>query len=495
WENTYFEWMRNIQPWCISRQLWWGHQIPAWYGPDGRIFVAMTEGEAVAAAREHYGEAVTLERDPDVLDTWFSSALWPFSTLDWPRGSPELERFYPTDVLVTAYDIIFFWVARMMMMGLRFMGEVPFRDVCIHGLVRDEAGQKMSKTRGNVIDPLGLIDAYGADALRFAILASTAQGRDVKFGEGRVQGYRNFITKLWNAARFCELNGCRLAEGFDPAACRRTLNRWIVGETARVAAEVGEALRSYRFNDAALALYRFTWDLFCDWYVELAKPLLTGDDEEAKAETRAAAGWTLAQVLHLLHPMTPFVTEELWDRLFGAPGGMLIAARWPEPPEGLIDAEAAAELDWLIRGITAIRAARTELNVPASARLELRVRDASPLTRGRLARHGEAFRRLARLDGIDPGAATLPAESLQVVVDEATFALPVSGIVDLEAERRRLAREIERAAQEIERYDRKLADARFVDRAPAEVVEEQRARRAQAEQGREKLRAALARIA
>ncbi|HEX8375811.1 MAG TPA: valine--tRNA ligase, partial [Geminicoccaceae bacterium] len=334
WSATYFEWMRNIQPWCISRQLWWGHQIPAWYGPDGAIFVEEGEALALAAAREHYGrEDVALERDPDVLDTWFSSGLWPFSTLGWPDRTPELERFYPTSVLVTGFDIIFFWVARMMMLGLHFTGEVPFREVVIHGLVRDEAGAKMSKTKGNVIDPLDLADTYGADALRYAILASTAQGRDIKFGPARVEGYRNFVTKLWNAARFLELNEVRLDPAFDPAACRHVLNRWLVGETAKAARAATEALTAYRFNEAALGLYRFVWDLFCDWYVELSKPLLTGEDEAVRAETRAAAGWAMARAVHLLHPLAPFVTEELWARLFAAPGGMLVAARWPELPE------------------------------------------------------------------------------------------------------------------------------------------------------------------
>ena len=274
WQNTYFEWMRNIQPWCISRQLWWGHQIPAWYGPDGAVFVAMDEAEAAAQAAQHYGSTVALTRDEDVLDTWFSSGLWPFSTLGWPERTPELERFYPTSVLVTGFDIIFFWVARMMMMGLRFMGEVPFHDVCIHGLVRDEHGQKMSKSKGNVVDPLDLIEQYGADALRFTILASTAQGQDIRFAEARVQGYRNFATKLWNAARFCELQQCDLDPGFDPRACRQSVNRWAVGKLVQATARARASLEEYRFNEAASALYHFTWDEFCDWYVELAKPLL-----------------------------------------------------------------------------------------------------------------------------------------------------------------------------------------------------------------------------
>jgi valyl-tRNA synthetase len=495
WAGTYFEWMRNIRSWCISRQLWWGHQIPAWYGPDGEIFVALDEAEADALAQRHYGKRVALERDPDVLDTWFSSALWPFSTLGWPERTPELERFYPTSVLVTGFDIIFFWVARMLMMGLKFMGEVPFREVYIHGLVRDERGQKMSKSKGNVIDPLDLIEKYGADALRFALLASTVQGGDVKLGEGRVQGYRNFTTKLWNAARFCELNECRLEPGFEPEACRHIVNRWALSKLARATAETTAALEGYRFNDAAAALYRFTWDEFCDWYLELAKPLLSSDDLKVRKETRGTAGWVLAKLLHLLHPLTPFVTEELWQRLFGAPGGLLIVAPWPELDQRLVDGEAEAELDWLIRAISGIRGARSELGVPPSAKLTLRVRDAGEITKARFERHREAIMRLARLADIEPISEAPPRGSVQILLDEATMIVPLAGVVDLEQERARLGRELAKAASEFERFEQKLANPSFLDRAPAEVVEEQRQRRAEADQIRQKLEAALARIA
>jgi valyl-tRNA synthetase len=495
WASTYFEWMRNIQPWCISRQLWWGHQIPAWYGPDGRVFVAMDEAEAAAQSRAHYGREVELVRDEDVLDTWFSSGLWAFSTLGWPERTPELERFYPTSVLVTGFDIIFFWVARMMMLGLKFMGDVPFREVYIHGLVRDERGQKMSKSKGNVIDPLELIDKYGADALRFAILASTTQGRDIRFGESRVEGYRNFATKLWNAARFCELNGCDLDPAFDPAACRQTVNRWALSKLAQAAERTRATLEGYRFNDAANALYAFTWNEFCDWYLELAKPLLAGGDAPARAETRATAGFVLAQLLHLLHPLTPFVTEELWHRRYGAPGGPLIAASWPELDRALIDPDAEAELDWLIRAVTSLRAARNELGVPAASKLVLQVRDAGPTTLARLAEHRDAMMRLARLARIETSQAPALRGSLQLVVDEAIFALPLAGVIDLDQERQRLDKELAEAEAEIARFDQKLANPKFLDRAPSEVVEEQRLRRAEAEQTRQKLRAARARIA
>jgi valyl-tRNA synthetase len=495
WAATYFEWMRNIQPWCISRQLWWGHQIPAWYGPDGHVFVAMEEAGAAAEARQHYGREVELVRDEDVLDTWFSSGLWAFSTLGWPEGTPELERFYPTSVLVTGFDIIFFWVARMMMLGLKFMGDVPFREVYIHGLVRDERGQKMSKSKGNVIDPLELIDQYGADALRFAILASTTQGRDIRFGASRVEGYRNFGTKLWNAARFCELNDCDLDPAFDPAACRQTVNRWALSKLAQATERTQTAIEGYRFNDAANALYHFTWNEFCDWYLELAKPLLAGGDAGSQVETRATAGFVLAKLLHLLHPLTPFVTEELWDRRYGAPDGPLIAAAWPALDPGLIDADADAELDWLIRVVTSLRAARNELAVPPAGLLALQVRDASPTTLARVDDHRDALMRLARLARIEASQAPAVRGSLQVVVDEATFVLPLAGVIDLEQERQRLGKELARAEAEIARFDQKLANPKFLDRAPAEVVEEQRSRRAEAEQTRAKLQAALARIA
>src|SRR5215469_5585035 len=336
WENTFFEWMRNIQPWCISRQIWWGHQIPAWYGPDGTVFVEETEDAAKAAARAHYGKDVTLKRDDDVLDTWFSSALWPFSTLGWPSETIELKRYYPTDVLVTGFDIIFFWVARMMMMGCKFMGDVPFRTVYIHALVRDERGRKMSKTLGNVVDPLDFIDRFGCDALRFTLTALAAQGRDIKLAESRIEGYRNFATKLWNATRYAEMNGCQRVPGFDPAGAKLTVNRWITTAAVEAGARVATALDEYKFNEAADALYHFTWGNFCDWYIEFTKPILTGSDEAAKAETRAMTIWVLERIVHLLHPIMPFITETLWRHLAGDNAGMLITAAWPEG-EGLDD--------------------------------------------------------------------------------------------------------------------------------------------------------------
>ncbi len=495
YENVYFEWMRNIQPWCISRQLWWGHQIPAWYGPDGEVFVAADESEASALAEAHYGKAVNLAQDGDVLDTWFSSGLWPFSTLGWPEKTEELKRFYPTSVLVTGFDIIFFWVARMMMLGLKFRGEVPFKDVYIHGLVRDERGQKMSKSKGNVIDPLDLVEKYGADALRFTILASTGQGRDIKFGESRVQGYRNFATKLWNAARFCEMNGCDLDPGFDPAACQEAINRWIIGKLAQTSSKTREAYKAYRFNEAATALYQFTWNEFCDWYLELAKPMLIGDDEALKTETQKTAGWVLAQMLHLLHPATPFVTEELWARRYGSPGGPLISASWPDVTLDIVDGHAETEIDWLVRTISAIRAARSDVGVPPSAKLAIAVHGADETTKQRLIHHQTALERLARLDKVTPTEDAVAKGALQVVVDEATYALPLADVIDLDQERQRLDKELSKALSDLARIDKKLNNPQFLDRAPADVVEEQRARRVDLEQNRDKLNAALARIA
>ncbi len=494
WETTYFHWMENIQPWCISRQLWWGHQIPAWYGPDGKVFVAEDEAGAAALAKEHYGKDVPLKRDEDVLDTWFSSALWPFSTLGWPDKTPELARYYPTDVLVTGFDIIFFWVARMMMMGLHFMEEVPFRDVYIHALVRDEKGQKMSKSKGNVIDPLELIDRYGADALRFTLAAMAAQGRDIKLSAGRVEGYRNFATKLWNAARFAEMNGCRPRPDFAPSSARLTVNRWILGESERAAAAVTEALETFRFNEAAGAIYHFIWHVYCDWYLELIKPVLAGGDETAAEETRAVAACVLDRALVLLHPFMPFVTEELWAKIGAEAGGrasFLMLAPWPVN-EGLEDAEADAEIDWLIRFVSEVRSVRAEMNVPAGAKVPLTISGANDTTKARVSRHEETLLRLARLDSLTYGRPQ--AGAVQIVLDEATLALPLAGIIDIGAEQKRLKREIDKMGSEIRQLDARLANEKFVSRAPEHVVEEQRERKIEAEAIVAKLEQALKRL-
>ncbi len=505
WENTYFEWMRNIQPWCISRQIWWGHQIPAWYGPDGRVFVEETEAEAAAEAVKHYGSATPITRDEDVLDTWFSSALWPFSTIGWPEETAELARYYPSDTLVTGFDIIFFWVARMMMMGLHFMKDVPFRTVYIHALVRDERGQKMSKSKGNIIDPLELVDEYGTDALRFTLTALAAQGRDIKLARNRVEGYRNFATKLWNAARYCQMNQCVTGQGFVPTGLVQTVNRWIVTEVVHAADRVSAALDAFKFNDAANALYQFTWGSFCDWYLEFTKPILTGSDEAAKAETRATTAWVLDQILVLLHPVMPYITEELWEQL--SPGGIaarpgrLMTSRWPVYDRLLVSAEADAEMGWVIKVISNVRTVRSEMNVPDKAECPLYVYDVAPNTEALMARHHDVVRRLAKLASFEAVQVAENAQrkiasgSVTFVVGEATFALQVGNSIDLNQERARLKKEIDRLIGEIAKVDKKLANAEFMAKAPEEVVEENHERRADATAAVEKLKNALAILA
>ena len=491
WENTYFEWMRNIQPWCISRQIWWGHQIPAWFGPDGKFFVALTAEEAQIEADAHYGEKTQLTRDSDVLDTWFSSALWPFSTLGWPENTDALKKYYPTSVLVTGFDIIFFWVARMMMMGMHFAGEVPFKDIYIHALVRDEKGQKMSKSKGNIIDPLDLIDKFGCDALRFTLTALAAQGRDIKLAESRVEGFRNFATKLWNAARFCEMNECVPVAGFDPVTATQTVNRWMAGKVTEAAARVSEALGAYRFNDAAQGLYQLVWNVFCDWYLEFAKPIFQGEDASAKAETRATAAWSLQQILKLLHPVMPFITEELWEQ-FGEEGA-LIRTEWPAL--AFRDAKAEEEIDWLVRTISEIRTVRAEMNVPPSARLALLVKDPSAVTEARLALYRPTIGTMARVVSIETGVSEGGKGAVQLVVDEATLFLPLAGIIDLAAEKARLEKEIGKLDAEIAKLDGKLNNEAFISKAKPEVVEEQKERRAEADAVRHKLADAVRRIA
>ena len=493
WAKTYFEWMRNIQPWCISRQLWWGHQVPAWYGPDGTVFVAEEAAEAEAEARRHYGKAVELRRDEDVLDTWFSSGLWPFSTLGWPDQTPELDRYYPGDVLVTGFDIIFFWVARMMMLGIHFMGgEVPFRTVYIHALVRDQHGQKMSKSKGNIIDPLILIERYGSDALRFTLTALAAPGRDVKLAEARVEGYRNFATKLWNATRFCQMNGATLDPAYRPAAAREKLNRWILARLAAAKTEFEAAIEAYRFNDVANCVYQFAWREFCDWYVEFAKPVLNGEGPAA-AETRATAAGVLGQICHLLHPVMPFITEELWEQLGGE--GKLIRAAWPDYGDGLGDAEAMGELDWVVRLVSDLRAVRSEINLPVAAQPTLQVHGASAATRARLETYDETIRRLARVEAITVADGASAKGAVQVPLDEAVFALPVAGLIDVAKEKGRLGAALDKAKGEIAKIEKKLGNEQFVAKAPPEVIEEQHERLAESRQAHRQLEIALDRLA
>jgi valyl-tRNA synthetase len=508
WEKTYFDWMENIQPWCISRQLWWGHQIPAWYGPDGKVFVAESEEEAVANAIAYYVERefITPEqghdmavdplkrtdfitRDEDVLDTWFSSALWPFSTLGWPDDTPELKRFYPTSVLVTGFDIIFFWVARMMMMGLHFKEEIPFHDVYIHRLVRDASGAKMSKSKGNVVDPLGVIDEFGADALRFTLARNVAPGHDIRLGPQDVENNRNFATKLWNAARFVEFNGAKRVEGFDPKSAKETLNRWIAHETAKAVAEITQSIEAYGFSEAAGAAYRFVWNVYCDWYVELSKPLLTGADGAAKDETRAMAAWALDEILKLLHPFMPFITEELWS-VTGPRNALLALSEWPKL-DGLADNKADAEIGWVIELITAIRSIRAEMNI--TAQIPLVLANVSADSAARAQRWAEFIKRLARVSEIS-SAATAPQGSVQLLVRGEVAALPLKGVIDLAAERARLDKELAKADADIKRVDSKLANEKFVANAPEEIIEGEKEKRQEAEDRRAKILEALERL-
>jgi valyl-tRNA synthetase len=495
-EKIFFHWMENIQPWCVSRQLWWGHQIPAWYGPDREIFVASDEAAAKAAARARYGRDVELERDPDVLDTWFSSALWPFSTLGWPQETKELAKFYPTNTLVTGPDILFFWVARMMMTGIEFMGRSPFADVILHGIVRDEKGKKMSKTTGNVIDPLTVIDQYGADAMRFTFAAMTSGGRDIKLSIARVEGYRNFVTKIWNAARFAEMNGCERVAGFDPATVKETLNRWVIGEAAKAAEDIGASIEAFRFNEAADAAYRFVWGTFCDWYVELSKPVLQAEgDSAAKDETRATVAFVIDQIAAMLHPFMPFMTEELWA-VKGEAGpprqGLLCHAAWPEL-RGAGSPEAEAEIGFVVDLISEIRSVRTEANVPGGAQVELALVAPKPETRAFIGRWEAVIARQARASSISFVDAA-PPQSAQMVVRGEVVAMPLAGLIDIASEKARLAKELAKLEGEVAGVERKLANAEFVAKAPEEVVEENRERIAAARARQEKIAEALARL-
>ena len=545
--KTYFEWMENIQPWCISRQLWWGHQIPAWYGPDGKVFVAETEAEAVGHALGYYveqevitpeqGQAMAedparregfITRDEDVLDTWFSSALWPFSTLGWPDETPEVARYYPTNVLVTGWDIIFFWVARMMMMGLHFRNDAPFSTVYIHRLVRDEKGAKMSKSKGNVIDPLGVIDDFGADALRFALARGAAHSHDIKLSPQLVETNRNFATKLWNSCRFAEMNGCVMPAGFDPANASQTLNRWIAHETSRATREVTGAIEAYRFNDAANAIYRFVWNVYCDWYVELAKPVLLGEEGAARTETRAMVAWARDEILKLLHPFMPFITEELWT-VTAERDGLLVLAKWPRKAAAIMaeqlaalamagpndplmapvlavpdatvfsdlsdfsDPAAEAEIGWLVDLVTAIRSVRAEMNIAPAILTPLVLAGASAETRDRAQRWSDVMKRMARLAEIS-FADSPPEGAVQLLVRGDVAALPLKGLIDLTAEKARLDKEIARADADIKRVDAKLGNEKFVANAPEEIVEEEKEKRDAAVERKAKILEALERL-
>jgi valyl-tRNA synthetase len=543
-EKTYFRWLENIEPWCISRQLWWGHQIPVWYGvrkaddesgTGPKAFCAVDEGGALAQARDYYGPEIKVElqyklsdrafsegtrrvavptigktsweakdfdvaaidRDPDVLDTWFSSGIWPLGTLGWPEDTPELRRYYPTSVLVTGFDILFFWVARMMMLQIELRRDfppeqqVPFRDVYIHPLVRDEKGKKMSKSLGNILDPIELIDAFGADAVRFTLAALAVMGRDVKLSRDRIAGYRNFGTKLWNAARFAELNHCRPDPAFDPAAVTLTANKWIVGETGRLREALDAALAAYRFNDAANALHAHVWGKVCDWYVELAKPLL--EDAGTASETRATMAWVLDQCLILMHPVMPFITEALWGQT-ATRAKLLAHADWPGYGAELIDPAADAEMNWVIGLIEEIRSVRAQMHVPAGARVTLVQLGATAVQAGALERNRALVARLARVERFDTAAET-PKGAVTLTVQGASFCLPLADVIDIAAERERLRKALDKLGKEASGLRAKLSNEAFVARAPEEVVDEQRSRLEAAEEEMTILKAAATRLA
>ena len=543
WEKTYFNWMENIQPWCVSRQLWWGHRIPAWAtheykrnaddpdfgdlietGTKG-IYVAKNEDEAVKLAEQDangrtvvvfdsYEEAIkafnqgepsgtfedrentlALIRDSDVLDTWFSSALWPFGTLGWPEKTKDLERHYPNDLLISGFDILFFWDARMAMQGIKMMGDVPWKRLYLHGLVRAEDGSKMSKSKGNVVDPLGLIDEYGADALRFFMAAMESQGRDIKMDDKRVEGYRNFATKLWNASRFCEANGIGGSTTLKAPEASLPVNRWIISEVVETLASLDKALGDLRFDAAANSIYHFTWDRFCDWYLELIKPVLQGDDTVAADETRAVAGWVLDQIIVMLHPFMPFITEELWHSMAAETGGRnydLIVAKWPEPKAAIDDA-AKAEVDWLIRLISATRTAKVELNIAPGTKMSAHVRDGDSELQDRIARQASALDRVGRLESFSFEPAPEGATA-QIVIDGATYVLPLAGAIDIDAEKARLNKAMEASQKEAKSLSGRLSNPNFVEKAKPEAVEKARADLAEKEAEAERLKAALDRL-
>jgi len=495
--KIYFNWMENIQPWCISRQIWWGHQVPAWYGPEDSVFVEETEEEAYAEARKKFGNDVKLVRDDDVLDTWFSSALWPFSTLGWPDKDNLTANYYPASALFTAKDIIFFWVARMMMMGCHFMKDVPFDMVYFHALVRDEKGQKMSKTKGNGIDPLEAVDKYGADALRMTLASLETQGKDIRLSLGKVESSKFFTTKIWNAARFCEMNGCKLNKDFNPENVTQVINKWIITELAETAKKADEAMNAYRFNDLSSTLYHFTWGTFCDWYIELIKPILQGEDSKAKTEVQETACYVLDKTLQMLNILIPFITEELHSNLLGNetmssnPEDWLIKGSWPEFSDKAQDKSAQDELNWVVKLISEIRSVRSDMNVPASAKIIMQLKDANAQNEKRLATYNDIICRLARLEKAEISNAAATKGSIQTVIDEATIILPIADVIDIDAEKDRLKKAIDKEVQNIEKLSKMLSNPGFVAKAPEEVVEEQKESVANSEVTKAKLEAAL----
>ena len=492
WEKTYFEWMNNIQPWCISRQLWWGHQVPVWYGPDKTIFCEETEEEALAAAEKHYGKKVELVRDTDVLDTWFSSGLWAFSTLGWPDETEHLKRYYPTSLLITGFDIIFYWVARMMMMSMYAMKEVPFRHIHLHGLVRDEKGQKMSKSKGNGIDPLLMCDKYGADALRFSLLIQAGSGRDVLMGESRVESYRNFVTKIWNAARFSEMNEAVFGADLKPEEVTQSVNKWILKKCSETAKEIEKALDVYAFNDASNALYHFIWGTFCDWYLEAVKPIFYGDDTAAISETRKVVGFVLESLLKMAHPFMPFVTEEIWDKT-AQRDNMIAETAWPDLT-AFEDEKASTDFEKIIELVSAIRSARVEVNVPPSAKITAFLKDANEAQWAIFNANKVIFFALARLENMEVAPDKNLTGVITLVVDGVTVLIPLTGIIDIPKEKERLNKEIANLAGFADRLKAQLANKAFVDKAPATIIEDKRSKLAETETALTKLQETLTKL-
>ena len=476
WEKTYFEWMENIQPWCISRQLWWGHQIPAWYGPDDHIFVGENLKDAKLKAKKHYGKEVELRQDEDVLDTWFSSALWPFSTLGWPEATAELKNYYPTSTLVTGFDIIFFWVARMMMMGLYFTGSVPFKEVYVHALVRDEKGQKMSKSKGNVIDPLVIMDQYGSDSMRMTLCSMAAQGRDIKLSTQRVEGYRNFITKIWNAIKFCEINNCE-NQDLDTKSVKNNFNVWIINELKKCENLTREAIESYKFNEAANELYRFVWNVFCDWYLEFTKPIFNSNNDQDIKETRHTTSYVLTNILLMLHPITPFITEYLWNNsnsISNKSSKKIIKAAWPT-----IDSTTKTddgEINKAIDLISLIRSIRSELNVPAKAQIDVEFDPKNKNLEMFLNKYQTVIEILGRVKKINPRKKESNEGMVQIILNDDLIYLSLKDIIDFKVEKQRLIKNLNKIDSEIEKIEVKLIDKNFIENAPDVVVDEQKER-------------------
>ncbi|MBT7076194.1 MAG: valine--tRNA ligase [Pelagibacterales bacterium] len=476
WENTFFEWMNNIEPWCISRQLWWGHRIPAWYATDGSIFVGKTLDEVKMQAFNKYGTNIELKQDPDVLDTWFSSGLWPFSTLGWPENSNELSKYYPGDILVTGFDIIFFWVARMMMLGIHFMDKSPFKEVYVHALVRDSKGNKMSKSKGNVVNPLVLMDEYGADTIRFSLIALATQGRDIKLAEDRIVGYRNFITKVHNASKFLEINGCVLDVEFDIKLIQKPISLWIVNLLYETADNVSSEIESYRFNEAANSAYHFVWHNFCDWYLEIVKSILSDIDSEENKEIRNTTAYVFSKILTILHPIIPFNTEYLYSKIHNF-DEMLSLKEWPNSNiEKITLSKNNSEIEWVIKFISEIRSLRSMLNIPFKSLINISYKSIDEKNLKIINSNIKTLKTIARIENF-----TLDSNnsdnSAQILVGDSTFNVALKGVIDIKIELVRLNKDLSKLKNDISIIDAKLLNKKFIERAPIDVIEEQKRRK------------------